>query len=526
MAQQTKTHYFDVLIIGSGVAGMINALHLSRALNIAIISKDSILSGSSLYAQGGISAVLDDKDSFRAHISDTLNTAQGLADIKSVDFMVKNAPAAICALEDQGVIFSRENDTYHLTIEGGHSARRVVHIADKTGSVIQTQLFNKLKQRKNISIFEHHITLDLLVENNQCYGAFIFNKKENYVSNFFANHTVLATGGASKVYLYTSNPDTSTGDGIAMAYRAGCHIVNMEFTQFHPTCLYHREANSFLISEALRGEGAKLILANGESFMSKYDKRAELAPRDIVARAIDSEMKESGIDCVYLDISFKKARWIKMRFPAIYAKCLSLGIDITKNPIPVVPSAHYTCGGIHTDLCAKSDCANLYAIGETAHARVHGANRMASNSLLECVVFARACAQNINEQITHKKTQKLNFAMWDDSRVSISKEQIIISHLWHEVRRLMWHFVGIVRSDTRLKYAKEHLIVIEKEIDHYYRRYLISSDLIELRNLVKVAIIIVESSLKRRESRGLYYNIDYKKTNSKAEHTVIKYDLK
>ncbi len=516
---------FDVLIIGSGAAGMSCALSLSQKLSIAIISKEVLLEGSSFYAQGGVSAVLSSVDSFEAHIQDTLQTAKGLANEEAVSFMVKNAPKAIAKLESYGVKFTQKDSQYHLTTEGGHSSRRVAHVSDKTGSAIQGNLLSVVKSQKNITFFEHHLALDLLTKDKQCYGCFILDKYSNQVKRFFAKQTVLATGGASKAYFYTSNPNTSTGDGMAMAYRTGCHLVDMEFNQFHPTCLYHPKARSFLISEALRGEGAKLSLPNGESFMHKYDPRAELAPRDIVAYAIDKEMKRLGVDCVYLDISFKQTDWIKSHFPTIYQKCLSFGVDITTSRIPIVPSAHYTCGGVEVDLSAKTNCSGLYAIGEVAWSGVHGANRMASNSLLECLVFADACAQDINQQTTlilpKISDLKNQFKSWDFSRVSIADEKIIIKHLWDEVRRLMWDFVGIVRNTERLQYAQSHLNTIKQTVDGYYRQHMVCADLIELRNLVQVACVVVESSLARKESRGLYYNSDYPKQAKQAKHTIV-----
>ncbi|KAA0445865.1 MAG: L-aspartate oxidase [Candidatus Thioglobus sp.] len=511
---------FDVLIIGTGAAGLMSALQLSSELSVALIAKDKLLEGSSYYAQGGVSAVLDIGDDFAAHIKDTLEIGWGLGDEKAITFMVENAPAAIQSLEEIGVIFTQEKDHYHLTTEGGHSNRRVAHVADKTGKSIQTNLLKSVKEKANIKLFENFIAVDLLCKNQQCYGAYILNKTSNEVENFSAGQTIIATGGASKSYLYTSNPDTSTGDGIAMAHRVGCDIVNMEFTQFHPTCLYHPQAKSFLISETLRGEGAKLILSNGDAFMHKYDARLELAPRDVVARAIDSEMKENGFDCVYLDISHKDKDWILAHFPTISNKCAEFGIDISKQPIPVVPAAHYTCGGIQTDINAHSDLGNLYAIGEAAHTGVHGANRMASNSLLECIVFAKACAQHINSQTKVQSHPRFN--NWDASRVIRSKEQVMVAHLWDEIRRIMWNFIGIVRSNKRLYAAQIRISQIQNEVDEYYQLYLISSDLIELRNLITIAKITIQSAISRTESRGLHYNKDYPQTSAIIKNTIIK----
>jgi len=515
----SKQHQFDILIIGSGAAGLMSAIQLSENLSIAVIAKDEILEGSSYYAQGGISAVLDSDDDFNSHISDTLNTGFDMGNEESIRFMVEQAPMAISELEKAGVKFSQQEGNYDLTMEGGHSSKRVAHVADKTGQSVQTNLLAQVQQKQNITLFEHYLAVDLLIDGNICNGAYVFDKKSHQIISFVSHKTILATGGASKSYLYTSNPDTSTGDGIAMAFRAGCEIVNMEFTQFHPTCLFHPYAKSFLISETLRGEGAKLILPNGNEFMKKYDDRLELAPRDIVARAIDHEMKMHGFDCVYLDISFKDSNWISKRFPTITKRCYALGIDICSKPIPVVPAAHYTCGGVNTELNAQSNVDNLYAVGEVAHTGVHGANRIASNSLLECIVFAKSCAKDINKNSIGKMLPTIDD--WDASRVEPSKEKVVVTHLWHEVRRIMWNFVGIVRSDSRLKSAYNRLQQIHKEVDNYYQLYTITDDLIELRNLVQTSKIIVESALSRKESRGLHFNQDYPKQLDKTHNSVI-----
>ncbi len=509
-----------MVIIGSGIAGLMCALSLSKHLKIAILSKKSAYKGSSFYAQGGIAAVLDNSDSIKQHTQDTLNAACGLANKKVVEFMVASSGDAIINLEKYGVKFSKQQGDYHLTTEGGHQVRRVAHIADKTGKSIEQCLLNTANGSNNIKLFEHYFALDLLVRKKVCYGVRVFDSASERVSQFLSRQVVLATGGASKVYFYTSNPDTSTGDGMAMAYRAGCDLINMEFNQFHPTCLYHPEAKSFLISEALRGEGAKLILPNGKQFVSAYDSRAELAPRDIVARAIDAEMKKLGINCVYLDISFKDATWIKQHFPTIYKHCLSFGVDITKQAIPVVPAAHYTCGGIKTNLTANTQIKRLYAIGEVAHTGVHGANRLASNSLLECVVFAKSCADNINNSVSTDSATAA-FANWDDSKTSIAKERIIIKHLWDEVRRIMWNFVGIVRNNERLLYAQRQLLLIKEQVETHYQNHKISIDLIELRNLTQVGLIIVKASIARKESRGLYYNTDYPQIAKLAQSSKI-----
>jgi L-aspartate oxidase len=515
----SNDYQFDVLIIGSGAAGLMSAIQLSDNLSIAVIAKDKILEGSSYYAQGGISAVLNPDDSFESHITDTINTGFHLGNETSIRFMVEQAPQAINDLEKTGVKFSNIDNKYDLTTEGGHSSNRVAHVADKTGQSIQINLLAQAKKHTNIKLFEEYVAVDLVVKEKICSGAYVLNKDSKEILTFSSKKTILATGGASKSYLYTSNPDTSTGDGIAMAYRAGCEITNMEFTQFHPTCLFHPHAKSFLISETLRGEGAKLLLPDGQEFMHKYDDRLELAPRDIVARAIDNEMKVHGFDCVYLDFSFKDAEWIKSRFPTITQRCSELGIDISTEALPVVPAAHYTCGGINTNIYAQTDISNLYAVGEVAHTGVHGANRMASNSLLECIVFAKSCAQDINESSLDKASQVI--PKWDDSRVAPSKEKVVIAHLWHEIRLIMWNFVGIVRSNNRLKSAYLKIQQINKEVDEYYQVYTVTEDLIELRNLVQTSKIIVESALSRKESRGLHFNQDYPKQLKETKNTVI-----
>ena len=493
---------YDVLIIGSGMAGLMCALELPKNKKIAIISKKTITESSSFYAQGGMSVSFgDDK---KSHIQDTIKVSGGLAQKENVEFLVNYSAKSLEKLEKYGVNWTKYKGKYHFTSEGGHNHKRVAHILDHSGKSIHQALENQVKLRDNITVFTQHIAVNLLNKNNTCGGAYVLGSNQE-VKTIIAKHTVLATGGASKVYKYTTNPDTSTGDGIAMASRIGCNIVNMEFSQFHPTCLYHPYAKSFLISEALRGEGAKLVLPNGKSFMSKYDSRLELSPRDIVARAIDSEIKSKGLNFVYLDISFMDSDKIKNYFPTIFNKCLEFNIDITKDKIPVVPAAHYTCGGIETDLSGQTKVNNLYAIGEAAYTGIHGANRLASNSLLECAVFASSCAT----KITSSNNDYIEFQEWDKSRVVASNEQVIVTHLWDEVRLIMWNYVGIVKSNSRLEYAKKRLERISIEVDEYYTNYFITSDLIELRNLILCSQIIINSALNRKENCGLHYNTDY-----------------
>jgi len=522
---------FDVLILGSGAAGLTLALQLADKYSVAVISKINISGGSTLYAQGGIAAVLDDEnDKYEYHIQDTLNAGAGLCHPEVVQFAIGQGKQAIHWLINQGVKFTfrKNSQQYHLTQEGGHSQRRVIHSTDATGKELSTVLTKKVYEHPKITLYENHLAIDLIVDNESgkqkiCRGLYVLNKNTNSIEIFQAHYTALATGGASKVYLYTSNPDTSSGDGIAMAWRAGCQIANMEFNQFHPTCLYHPKAKSFLISEALRGEGAKLKLPSGEYFMHKFDKREELAPRDIVARAIDYEMKRTGSEHVYLDISYKSKDFIVRHFPNIYEKCLSFGIDITQEAIPVVPAAHYSCGGIMTNEKGQTDIKNLYAIGETAFTGLHGANRMASNSLLECIVFAQAAAKNILSTPI-PPTIKSPIKPWDESRVTGSEEGVIVTHNWDELRRVMWDYVGIVRKNKRLIQAKQRIDLLSREVDDYYRQYKINNDLIELRNLVHVADLIVQSAMKRKESRGLHYNLDYPFTDDKLflKDTIIK----
>jgi len=528
-------YQYDALIIGGGAAGLSLALRLADNCSVAIITKGSSKDGSTYFAQGGMSSVLSEEDSFESHIKDTLNVGGSLSNEETVKYVIERGPENIRWMQELGVPFSSEifksgDRKLHLTREGGHTHRRVVHAADATGKAMSDTLENHAHHHSNITFYEHHNAVDLITSDKQnnggssntCIGAYILNKKTNRVETFQARFVVLATGGASKVYLYTSNPDGSTGDGIAMAWRAGCRVSNMEFNQFHPTCLYHPNAKSFLISEAIRGEGGKLLLPNGKRFMNKFDERGELAPRDIVARAIDHEMKRLGAACVYLDISHRSPAFIASHFPTIYERCLKFGIDITKDPIPVVPAAHYTCGGVNTDLNGCTDISNLYAIGETAHTGLHGSNRMASNSLLECLVFAQATAKHITENI-NQPYQYQNISNWDESRVTDSDEDVVISHNWDELRRFMWDYVGIVRTNKRLERAMHRASLLQQEIAEYYSNFRISSDLIELRNLTLVAELIIRSAMSRKESRGLHFSLDYPVADDTkpAKNTVL-----
>ncbi len=521
----TQSNY-DAIIIGGGAAGLSLALHLASRAKIAVITKGALREGATYYAQGGISAVLDAKDSVESHIEDTQIAGAGLCDPDVVRYTVEHGREAIDWLVECGVDFDRETRAdgscdFHLTREGGHSHRRVLHAADATGKEIQNSLVSQLKGHPNIDVLENHIVIDLITDENlRCQGCYVLDRQNQQVITLASRFTVLATGGAGKVYLYTSNPDVSTGDGIAMAWRAGCRVANMEFIQFHPTCLYHPKAKSFLITEAIRGEGGILKLPDGTRFMPGFHPDAELAPRDIVARAIDHEMKRLGIDCVYLDISHQPADFIRTHFPNVYRKCLEFGIDITREALPVVPAAHYTCGGIITDLKGQTDVGNLYAIGETAFTGLHGANRMASNSLLECLVFAKAAGQDIAARLNQDYNAP-SLPEWDASRVTESHEEILIAHDWDELRRVMWDYVGIVRTDKRLQRAAKRIQVLQKEIDEYYASHTVNNDSLELRNLILVAELIIQSAIQRKESRGLHYTLDYPNQDENNLHNTI-----
>jgi L-aspartate oxidase len=527
-----STHSFDVLIIGSGLAGLTAALKLAPTHRVAVVTKRGISDGSSNWAQGGIAAVLAEGDSFESHVQDTLIAGAGLCDLEATRYTVENSPAAIAWLQELGVPFSTEHGELHLTREGGHSHRRIVHATDATGAAVQATLSKLARATPGITFFENHMLVDLITDRKlpgfkpsngpvHAHGAYVLDVDRDEVETFRAPHTILATGGAGKVYLYTTNPDTATGDGIAAAWRAGCRVGNMEFIQFHPTCLYHPNVKNFLITEAVRGEGGQLKLPphlGGHRFMPDHDPRAELAPRDIVARAIDFEMKKHGLEYVHLDISHKSPEFLKEHFPNILARCAELGIDITREPIPVVPAAHYTCGGVVTDLSARTGVAGLYAVGEASYTGLHGANRLASNSLVECMVFAQAAVQSIQHSLPHAAP---SLPAWDESRVTDADEQVVISHNWDELRRFMWDYVGIVRTTKRLGRAAHRIALLQGEIKEFYSQFHVTRDLLELRNLVQVAELIVQSALLRQESRGLHYNRDCPDLLPEARPTIL-----
>ncbi len=529
----TGQKYYDVLIIGSGLAGISLALRLADTQKVALLTKGELLDAASAWAQGGIAAVLADDDSPENHIRDTHVAGGGLCDDDAVRFVVENGRRAVEWLVAQGVPFTKDeqDDTQlHLTREGGHSHRRIVHADDATGRAVQKTLVQQLKSHPNVEVLEHRIAVDLITskrlgraDENRCFGAYVLDKTTGQVVTIGARFTALATGGAGKVYVYTTNPDVATGDGVAMGWRAGCRVANMEFMQFHPTCLYHPSAKSFLITEAVRGEGGYLRIPTGyenagERFMPAHDERAELAPRDIVARAIDYEMKKRGLDFVHLDISHKPAAFLRTHFPNIVEKCLSLGIDITRDPIPVVPAAHYTCGGLVTDLRGRTDVDGLYALGEVSCTGLHGANRLASNSLLECLVFSEAVLRDMS---TQSRADTPALPAWDESRVTNADEEVIISHNWDELRRFMWDYVGIVRTDKRLARAKHRINLLKSEVHDYYANFRVTNDLIELRNLLQTAELIVDCATARKESRGLHYSLDYPTTLDNAVDTIL-----
>ena len=521
-------HHHDVLIIGTGAAGLSLALHLPSHLRVALICKAQLNEGSTYWAQGGMAAVLHTRDTVDSHVEDTLAAGGGLCNREAVEFTVNNSRRCVEWLVAQGVDFDLREDQqsiaqreFHLTMEGGHSHRRIIHSADRTGRAISEVLTERAMAAPNIELFTQRVAVDLVVEGERCQGAYILDREQDRVELFQARSVVLATGGASKAYLYTSNPDGASGDGIAMAWRAGCRVANLEFNQFHPTCLYHPKAKSFLITEAIRGEGGKLLLPDGSRFMQRFDERAELAPRDIVARAIDHEMKRLGADCVFLDISHKPREFLQSHFPTIMERCQELGIDISAEPIPVVPAAHYTCGGVMVDTRGRTDLPGLYAIGETSCTGLHGANRMASNSLLECIVYAESAAMDIAATLPDVAPPDPAPA-WDESQVTDSDEDVVISHNWDELRRFMWDYVGIVRTNKRLERALHRVQLLQAEIAEYYGNYKVGNDLLELRNLAMVAELMIRCAISRKESRGLHYTLDYPGQLPRASDTVLK----
>ncbi|MFB4013730.1 L-aspartate oxidase [Escherichia coli] len=513
-------HSCDVLIIGSGAAGLSLALRLADQHQVIVLSKGPVTEGSTFYAQGGIAAVFDETDSIDSHVEDTLIAGAGICDRHAVEFVASNARSCVQWLIDQGVLFDTHvqpngEESYHLTREGGHSHRRILHAADATGREVQSTLVSKAQNHPNIRVLERSNAVDLIVSDKiglpgtrRVVGAWVWNRNKETVETCHAKAVVLATGGASKVYQYTTNPDISSGDGIAMAWRAGCRVANLEFNQFHPTALYHPQARNFLLTEALRGEGAYLKRPDGTRFMPDFDERGELAPRDIVARAIDHEMKRLGADCMFLDISHKPADFIRQHFPMIYEKLLGLGIDLTQEPIPIVPAAHYTCGGVMVDDHGRTDVEGLYAIGEVSYTGLHGANRMASNSLLECLVYGWSAAEDITRRMPYAHGVS-TLPPWDESRVETPDERVVIQHNWHELRLFMWDYVGIVRTTKRLERALRRITMLQQEIDEYYAHFRVSNNLLELRNLVQVAELIVRCAMMRKESRGLHFTLDY-----------------
>jgi L-aspartate oxidase len=511
----------DVLVIGSGIAGLSFALKIADSAQVVLITKKEKADSNTNYAQSGIAAVLSPSDSFEAHVEDTLVCGDGLSKREVVEKIVREGPARIQELIELGVKLSRTaTGKLDLGMEGGHSKRRVAHARDLTGLEIEAALLNAASKNPAIKLFENQMAINLAIKQNRCLGCYALDTENSVVRNFAAKITVLATGGIGRVYLHTTNPDIATGDGIAMAYRAGATIMNMEFTQFHPTYLYHPNEESFLVSEALRGEGAVLRDKRGRQFMREYHPMKELAPRDIVARAIDQELKKSGDNCVFLDISFKDPHFVRSRFPGIYEKCLSFGIDITKKPVPVVPAAHYCCGGVRTTIRGETEVKNLFAIGETACTGLHGANRLASNSLLEALVCSHYAAKTCI-QLLKKELLLQTFAPWEPGTAVDIDEAVVITQNRDEIRRLMWNYVGIVRSNKRLTRAKKRIALLQKEINQYYWDFIVTADLIELRNMALVAELVIDSAILRKESRGIHYSLDYPKKLSIAKDTTL-----
>lgn len=522
----------DVLVIGSGAAGLSLALRLAQNHSVIVLSKGPVSEGSTFYAQGGIAAVFDQTDSISSHVEDTLIAGAGIVDRHAAEFVASNARPCVQWLIDQGVLFDTHvqpngEESYHLTREGGHSHRRILHAADATGKAVETTLVSQALSHPNIHVLERSNAVDLIISDKiglsgprRAVGAWVWNRNREAVETCRAKAVVLATGGASKVYQYTTNPDIASGDGIAMAWRAGCRVANLEFNQFHPTALFHPQARNFLLTEALRGEGAYLKRPDGSRFMPDFDPRGELAPRDVVARAIDHEMKRLGADCMYLDISHKPEAFIRQHFPMIYEKLLGLGIDLTKEPVPIVPAAHYTCGGVMVDDAGRTDVDGLYAIGEVSYTGLHGANRMASNSLLECLVYGWSAAEDIAGRLP-AVPDTATLPAWDESQVEDPDERVIIQHNWHELRLLMWDYVGIVRTSKRLERALRRIQMLQQEIDEYYANFRVSNNLLELRNLVQVAELIVRCAMARKESRGLHYTLDYPEPQAESGPSVL-----
>lgn len=532
MIKTTPDYQCDVLIVGSGAAGLSLALRLARQYQVTVLSKAQVNEGSTLYAQGGIAAVFDETDSIESHIEDTLIAGAGLCDRGAVSFVASNARHCVQWLIDNGVAFDLDPQAagdmrYHLTREGGHSHRRILHSADATGHAVETTLVSQALSHPNIRILERTNAVDLILSDKsglpgprRVIGAWIWNRNREQVETCQARAVVVATGGAAKVYQYTTNPDIASGDGIAMAWRAGCRVANLEFNQFHPTCLFHPQAQNFLLTEALRGEGAWLLRPDGSRFMPDFDERAELAPRDIVARAIDHEMKRLGVDCMYLDISHQPEAFVRAHFPMIYEKLLTFGFDLTREPIPIVPAAHYTCGGVVVDQHGQTDVSGLFAIGEVSYTGLHGANRMASNSLLECLVYGWSAAEELMRTLPAIEAVA-ELPAWDESQVDDADERVVIQHNWHELRLFMWDYVGIVRTTRRLERALRRITLLQQEIDEYYRHFRLSNNLLELRNLVQVAELMVRCALARKESRGLHFIRDYPALLPEALPTVL-----
>jgi L-aspartate oxidase len=519
----------DVLIVGSGAAGLTAALNLAETHKVAVIAKGALSEGATSWAQGGIAAVLEEGDSFEAHVNDTMIAGAGLNDPKVVEHVVEAAPRAIGHLVELGVPFASENGALHLTREGGHSYRRIVHVADATGYAVQQALETAAAKHPNITLVPDMVAIDLITgrhgtnfsTSGAVHGLYAYNRKTKRIEALTGRATILASGGAGRAYLYSTAPRGATGDGIAMAWRAGCRVSNMEMMQFHPTCLYNLQVKNFLITEAVRGEGGILKHPEtGQRFMPTYDARGELAPRDIVARAIDGEIKRDGLDYVLLDISHRDADFVRGHFPNIYEKLLGLGIDITREPIPVVPAQHYTCGGVVVDLDGRTDAPGLYAAGEVTQSGLHGANRLASNSLLECLVFGEAAAKHIAANFGDLPDVP-EIRAWDESRVTDSDEEVVIAQTWAEIRRFMWNYVGIVRTTKRLERAKHRMDMLRQEVQDYYGHFRVTPDLIELRNLVEVADLIIRSALSRHESRGLHYTLDFPDMLPEAKDTVL-----